>query len=576
VTCVTGDLSQAFLPDKLLERQPGTIASDDPPAPPFLSVLTGSTVYHRVVWIALLFILELIAISVWLDTASLSRNYVLTRLIGDWGPWILRGLVAFASLFLTFGYLRARSVLRDLGTRRAPVPIRRTLLAGHFCSMALFGFLSRMLFGGRALGSWTGGVALAWVASGLLAIVLAGTAFLPLETWRMLLRMTGNTWAYAGAMAVFVCWLGNALGLLWAPATRATFVIVKFLLGLFFPQVVSQPATAIIGSRSFQVVINPGCSGLEGVGLMLVFGVLWLWLFRQDFRFPQAIILVPVSLVVAFLLNSVRIAALILIGNAGATGVALGGFHSQAGWIAFNVVALGLVLGSQHMPWIARNRRQPAPAGSRAENPSALYLAPFLAILAAGMLSRAVAGRFEWLYPLRLFAAAAVLWCYRKKYARLNWAFDWLGPAAGVAVFGLWMALDRLAASGSSGGTVPGLTAGHGVAWTAWLALRTLGAVVTVPIAEELAFRGFLLRRLMSADFERIDFRNTSLFALLGSSVAFGLMHGARWFAGALAGLVYALVLRRRGRIGEAMAAHATTNALLAIWVITRGDWRLW
>ena len=561
---------------KLLPRQAGTAASCDPSAPPLFSVLTGSTVYHRVAWIALLFIPELIAISVWLDAASLSRDSVLTRLMYNWGPWILRALVAFASLFLVFGYLRAKSVLRDIGARPAPVPVRRTLLAGHFCSLALFGFFARMLFGGSPPGSWTDTVALAWIASGLLAILLAGLAFLPLETWSLVFRGGGPTWAYAAAMAVLVCWLGNALRWLWAPATRATFIIVKFLLGLFLSHVISHPATATIGSTSFYVVIDPACSGLEGVGLMLVFGLLWLWLFRRDFRFPQAILLVPVSLVTAFLLNSVRIAALILIGNAGAPNVANGGFHSQAGWIAFNVVALGLVIGSQHVPWIARRRPPATSAGSRADNPSALYLAPFLAILAAGMLSRAVAGQFEWLYPLRLFAALAVLWCYRKKYARLNWAFGWLGPAAGVAVFGLWMALDRLAASSSSSGTVPGLSPGHGAAWMAWLSLRTLGAVVTVPIAEELAFRGFLLRRLVAADFERIDFRNSSLFALLGSSVAFGLMHGARWFAGALAGLVYALVLRRRGRIGEAVAAHATTNALLAIWVIARGDWRLW
>ena len=87
---------------------------------------------------------------------------------------------------------------------------------------------------------------------------------------------------------------------------------------------------------------------------------------------------------------------------------------------------------------------------------------------------------------------------------------------------------------------------------------------------------GFLLRRLVSADFERVDFRHTSVVALVVSSLAFGMMHGARWFAGALAGLLYALVLRRRGRIGEAVAAHAFTNALLAAWVITRGEWRLW
>ena len=561
---------------KLLERQPGPAASRNPPAPPLFSGLAGSTVYHRVAWIAFLFIPELIAISVWLNASSLSGAYALTRLMQNWGALTLRAVVAFASLFLVFGYLRARSVLQDLGRRSAPVAVRRTLLAGHFCSLALFGFLSRILFGGSVLGAWTDIVALAWVASGLLGIVLAALAFLPWETWSMLFRSTGNTWAYAAAMAVLVCWLGNALRLLWGPATRATFVIVKFLLGLFLSRVISDPANSTIGSTSFYVVVDPACSGLEGVGLMLVFGLLWLWLFRQDFRFPQALLLVPVSLGTAFLMNSVRIAALILIGNAGAPNVAVGGFHSQAGWIAFNLVALGLVLGSQHVPWIARSRPQSTPAASRADNPSALYLAPFLAILAAGMLSRAAAGRFEWLYPLRLFAAAAVLWYYRKKYAELTWSFGWLGPAAGVVVFSLWIALDRLAAPSPSSGTVPGLSPGHGAAWIVWLSLRTLGAIVTVPIAEELAFRGFLLRRLVSADFERADFRNTSLFALLGSSMAFGLMHGARWFAGSLAGLVYALVLRRRGRIGEAIAAHATTNALLAIWVIARGDWRFW
>jgi exosortase E/protease (VPEID-CTERM system) len=283
-----------------------------------------------------------------------------------------------------------------------------------------------------------------------------------------------------------------------------------------------------------------------------------------------------VSVAVAFLLNSVRIAALILIGNAGAASIALGGFHSQAGWIAFNAVALGLAIGSQHVSWIARDRTVPVPAGDRADNPSAYYLAPFVAILAAGMLSRALAGQFEWLYPLRLCAVAAVVWYFRRKYAAMDWKFDWLGPAAGAVVFALWIALDRWAPPASASGTVPGLTPGHGTAWIAWLSLRALGAVVAVPIAEELAFRGFLLRRLVNAAFERVDYRDTSILALAGSSVVFGLMHGARWFAGSLAGLVYALVLRRRGRMGEAVAAHATTNALLAIWVITGGDWRLW
>lgn len=60
------------------------------------------------------------------------------------------------------------------------------------------------------------------------------------------------------------------------------------------------------------------------------------------------------------------------------------------------------------------------------------------------------------------------------------------------------------------------------------------------------------------------------------SSLAFGLLHGERWVAGSLAGLIYAAVFLRRGRIGDAVAAHATTNALLAAWVLAGARRELW
>ncbi|MGA2738457.1 MAG: CPBP family glutamic-type intramembrane protease [Bryobacteraceae bacterium] len=44
----------------------------------------------------------------------------------------------------------------------------------------------------------------------------------------------------------------------------------------------------------------------------------------------------------------------------------------------------------------------------------------------------------------------------------------------------------------------------------------------TVPIPEELAFRGFLLRRLMAEDFESIPLGRVTWPALLVPSVAFG------------------------------------------------------
>lgn len=97
-----------------------------------------------------------------------------------------------------------------------------------------------------------------------------------------------------------------------------------------------------------------------------------------------------------------------------------------------------------------------------------------------------------------------------------------------------------------------------------------------MPIAEELAFRGYLLLRLVSADFERVSFGGVTWIALAVSSLAFGAIHGARWFAGAVAGLLYAPVLRKRGRFGGSASGHGSTNALLANCVISRDEWRLW
>jgi CAAX prenyl protease-like protein len=108
-----------------------------------------------------------------------------------------------------------------------------------------------------------------------------------------------------------------------------------------------------------------------------------------------------------------------------------------------------------------------------------------------------------------------------------------------------------------------------------WIAGRIAGSVITVPIAEELAFRGYLTRRLIAADFESIPPGSFAWPAFLISSVLFGALHG-RWVAGTLAGLLFAVVYYRRGRIGEAVIAHAVANALIAVWVLARDEWSLW
>jgi CAAX prenyl protease-like protein len=109
-----------------------------------------------------------------------------------------------------------------------------------------------------------------------------------------------------------------------------------------------------------------------------------------------------------------------------------------------------------------------------------------------------------------------------------------------------------------------------------WLTARVLAASVTVPIAEELAFRGYLMRRLVAADFDRVDPRHFTWFSLAVSSLVFGAMHGSSWLAGSAAGLVYGWLYTRSGRIGDPVIAHATTNILLAASVLVLRQWQFW
>lgn len=522
---------------------------------------------------ALLFailLLELLAITNWLDGADLAGRSGLAGQIGSWGAWVLRFLVGFCAAFAAFAGLG--------GTWKAAQAEAGSLhwgwLSVHPILAVAFATASAAIYG-----NWPGVTApnllvAGWLVLGVLSVVSVCLGLFPERFWALLFHAPVSAWVAATAVTSlgvgFVAWSQS----LWQSAARLTFEMVQILLRPIIPALTVDLSRMRIRGNHFGVIISQECSGLEGAGLMLVFGVAWLWLYRRDFRFPRAYLLVPAAVVVLFFLNAVRIALLLLIGDAGAERIAAGGFHSQAGWIAFNGVALGMTLIAPRLRWFSLHPPARREQVSN-DNPTAAYLIPFLAILASGMVSRAASADFEWLYGLRWLAAAATLWLFRGQLRALDWRFGWWGIGTGVAVFGLWLAMDRWQGIPPSG--MPPILAAAGEPLRLfWTALRALAAVTTVPLAEELAFRGFLMRRIVDADFEAVQLRSVTWMAVAGSSIAFGLLHGDRWIAGILAGLAFAFVARSTNRIGEAVAAHAVANALLAIWVVYLGEWQYW
>jgi len=269
-----------------------------------------------------------------------------------------------------------------------------------------------------------------------------------------------------------------------------------------------------------------------------------------------------------------RIAALVVIGTWVSADIAAGGFHSQAGWLAFNAIAFSLVLVSRRARFFAKV--DPAEAEEAEENPAAAALAPLLSIVAVMMFTGALTAGFDGLYPLRILAGAGALYYFRGAYGSFWRIPSWTAVAVGIAVFAVWMALEPAAPGDEAASPLAlGLARMPAAGATTWLAFRVVGSIVIVPIAEELAFRGYLMRRLIATDVTTVAAGRFTWLSFLGSSVLFGALHG-RWLAGTLAGMAYALTLYRRGEIADAIAAHSTTNALIAGTVLATGRWSLW
>jgi uncharacterized protein len=204
-----------------------------------------------------------------------------------------------------------------------------------------------------------------------------------------------------------------------------------------------------------------------------------------------------------------------------------------------------------------------------------LPFAVYLAFLVAESLAKdALGGR--WLYAVQIVVVAGLLaWLWRA-YEELRPsstpAGSWLlALAVGAVVFALWINLDFAWAQLGAGRGVAGeLASGEGTA--VGILLRLLGAVLVVPVMEELFWRSFLTRWLDRTDFRAVDPRAVSWRSILITSVVFGAEHHL-WLAGIVAGVAYGWLYRRTGNLWTVILAHALTNLLLEVWVHRTGSW---
>jgi membrane protease YdiL (CAAX protease family) len=209
-------------------------------------------------------------------------------------------------------------------------------------------------------------------------------------------------------------------------------------------------------------------------------------------------------------------------------------------------------------------------------------------------------GRY-WIYFAKALAGAGMLSVVWQHIEELKWRFSWAAVVAGIAVFAIWVGLDgwyprtdllysehvcpllqslgltkecTAAVAGAVWNPNQTFGAGSALAWF-FIVVRIVGSSLVVPPLEEVFYRSFVYRYIASKEFLSVPIGKFLPVPFIVTALVFGFVH-KEWLAGILCACAYQGLVLWKGRLGDAMTAHAITNFLLGLWVVWRGAWHFW
>jgi CAAX prenyl protease-like protein len=229
-----------------------------------------------------------------------------------------------------------------------------------------------------------------------------------------------------------------------------------------------------------------------------------------------------------------------------------------------------------------------APAPRRGRDDLA-YLAPMFAFLGFTWLGtnatvkQYVPHAYVVSYAAKTLVVAMLLAVLWRHYTRIRWNHWWLGVIVGVVGIFQWIGMQiwlqrRFDFFDPSGEPFdPTKAFASPAALYAFYAIRLAGAVLVVPVMEELFWRDFLWRQILAPnDFKLAAVGEWSWAPFLGVSVAFAIVHGNWWLTSIVWALMIAGLLVYTKSLGACIIAHATTNLLLGVYVLKTHDWAFW
>jgi CAAX prenyl protease-like protein len=186
-------------------------------------------------------------------------------------------------------------------------------------------------------------------------------------------------------------------------------------------------------------------------------------------------------------------------------------------------------------------------------------------------------------YATKVVIVAGLLAYFWKRYTKIRWNHWWLGVIVGVVGIFQWVGMQLFLQRNfsffapSPDAFDPTKAFASPAALYAFITVRFIGAVLVVPVMEELFWRDFLWRQILAPnDFKLAEVGEFGWAPFVGVSVAFAVVHGNWWLTSIVWGLMVAGLLVYTKSLGACIIAHAVTNLLLGAYVLVYRDWAFW
>ena len=211
------------------------------------------------------------------------------------------------------------------------------------------------------------------------------------------------------------------------------------------------------------------------------------------------------------------------------------------------------------------------------------YIAPFLVYVGCMAVQAAIHLPAHWYYPVRFLAVLLTIGLVSRPLLHFRAAFPLASVGIGLAVFLIWVGpdvllgyrhywlFDNFIIGAPVSSISPALKRN-----VMFILLRVATSVGLVPVVEELFWRGWMMRWLIGKDFLKVPLGTYAPTAFWIVAVLFAYEHGSYWDVGLAAGIVYNWWIVRTRNLADCMLAHAVTNGLLSVYVLTTGQWQYW